>query len=194
MTDSDGILAGPIERIGPAGSVGRGLWVGVCLQTTPHPPCPMARRRMFKELALVKAENIGHTGGSIVIAKLLKQSAQFTSAYIDKVRISYHYDATDTFGADTPSNLIGSTFYVTTSNTSSPSSSNVVAATGSRGFGGTVTLDVKRRIVDNDFDDDSGNHALALLVQTTDVDMAAGDISGNFCIEVTGRWHSVESA
>ena len=149
---------------------------------------------MFKELALIKAENIGHTGGSVVIAKLLKQSAQFTSAYIDKVRISYHYDASDTFGTDTPSNLIGSTFYVTNSNTSVPSSSNVVSATGSRGFGGTITLDVKRRIVDNDYDDNSGNQALALWVQTTDVDMPAGDITGNFCIEVMGRWHKVESA
>ena len=154
----------------------------------------MARKRMFKELALVKAENIGHTGSSIVIAKLLKQSAQFTSAYVDKVRISYHYDATDTFGADTPSNLIGSTFYCTTSNTVSPASANVISATGARGFGGTVTLDVKRRIVDNDFDDDSGNHALALWVQTTDVDMPAGDITGNFTIEVMGRWHQVLSA
>ena len=154
----------------------------------------MARKRMFKELALVKAENIGHTGGSLQIAKLLKQSAQFTSAYVDKVRISYHYDASDTFGADTPSNLIGSTFYVTTTNASVPSSANVVSATGSRGFGGTITLDVKRRIVDNDYDDDSGNHALCIWVQTSNVDMAAGDITGNFVLEVMGRWHSVESA
>ena len=195
MTDSDGILAGPTERTGPRGSVGRGLWVGVCLQTTPTPSLPMARRksRMFKELALVKSENIGHTGSSNNIAKLLKQSAQFTSAYIDKVRISYHYDFSDTFGPDQPADLIGSTFYVTTSNTASPASTNVISATGTRGAGGTVTLDVKRRIVDNDFDDDSGNHALCVWVQTTDVDMPAGDVTGNFVLEVWGRWHSIES-
>ena len=159
-----------------------------------YPPTSMARKRMFKELALVKSENIGHTGSSILIGYLQKQSPQFTSAYVDKVRISYHYDASDTFGADVPSNLIGSTFYVTTTNGAVPSSSNVVSATGSRGFGGTITLDVKRRIVDNDFDDDSGNHALALWVQTSNVDMLAGDITGNFCLEVMGRWHSVVSA
>jgi hypothetical protein len=31
VTDSDGILAGPTERIGPAGTIGRGLWVGVSI-------------------------------------------------------------------------------------------------------------------------------------------------------------------
>ena len=31
MTDSDGILAGPTERIGPTGTIGRGLWVGVSI-------------------------------------------------------------------------------------------------------------------------------------------------------------------
>jgi len=31
VTDSDGILAGPTERIGPTGTIGRGLWVGVSI-------------------------------------------------------------------------------------------------------------------------------------------------------------------
>ena len=150
-------------------------------------------KRMFKELALVKSENIGHTGSSNNIAKLLKQSAQFTSAYIDKIRISYHYDFSDTFGSDVPDNLIGSTFYLTTSNTAAPSSSNVISATGTRGAGGTVTLDAKRSIKDNDFDDNSGFNALCIWVQTTDVEMTAGDVTGNFVIEAMGRWHAVES-
>ena len=155
---------------------------------------PMARKRMFKELALVKAEGLGHTGGSLQIAKLLKQSAQFTSAYIDKVRISYHYDFTDTFGADVPSNLIGTTFYCTTTNVSTPSSSTLVSATGGNGAGGTITLQVQRRITDNDYDDDSGSGALCVWAQTSNVEMAAGDVNGNFAIEVFGRWHSVETA
>ena len=31
VTDSDGTLAGPTERIGLTGTIGRGLWVGVSI-------------------------------------------------------------------------------------------------------------------------------------------------------------------
>ena len=43
MTDSDGILAGPTERIGPIGTIGRGLWVGVSIDY-PYTPLPYGQK------------------------------------------------------------------------------------------------------------------------------------------------------
>ena len=37
VTDSDGILAGPTERIGPAGTIGRGKRVGDIYRPPLHP-------------------------------------------------------------------------------------------------------------------------------------------------------------
>ena len=189
MTDSDGILAGPTERKRPGGWLGKGMWVGSYYRLPLH-RWTMARKRMFKELALVTVDNVGHTGGATHVATIEKQSDQFTSAYVDKIRIAYHLDFTDTFGSDVPSNLIGTTFYLTNS-ASSPNSSTTISATGSDGAGGTITLDAKRSIKDNTIDSTSGQNAICIWVQTSNVEMAAGDVSANLAIEAFGRWHAV---
>ena len=153
----------------------------------------MARRkkRMFKQIALIKAENIGHTGSWNPIAKLEKQQDQMTAAWVDKVRISYKLDVS---GSDT-GNLantqpLGVVFTASTAS-SAPVSATLLSATGTRGGGGTVTLDISRLIRDNDYDADSGFGAIAIHVATTDPDLTAGDITGTFVIEAFGRWHNV---
>ena len=159
----------------------------------------MARRKMFKQIALFKTENIGHTGGIVEIARFFKQQGQMSSAYIDKVRISWISDVTDTnWSADSENSPplaknLGLLFFVCTNNTG-PDSEDIVGASASRGNGGVVTIEVKRRIVDNDFDENSGVGALSLLVSATNPDLAAGDITLNSVVEVWGRWHDVVSA
>ena len=161
----------------------------------PLHPVAMARkkRRMYKSLALVKTENIGHTGGNIVIAKVTKQQNQITSAYLEKLRVSYHMDSSDDLaGANRPA-FFGGQFTVATSNTTL-SSDTVVTSTGFRDFGGTCSLSVGRSIRDNATDTLEADGILYLWVSTTDLNLQAGDITGNFTIEAHGRWHEVVGA
>ena len=119
---------------------------------------PMARRRrMFKQLSNVKTENVGHTGGNYLLYKIDKQQASFTSAYLDKVRIAYHLDITDA-STERP-NDVGVTFYLSTSD-SAVSSAYLVSATASNGYGGTITLDAKRSIRDEEEASTRGDGAL----------------------------------
>ena len=149
------------------------------------------KRRMFKQLANHKTENIGHTGGAVLLYKIDKQQASFTSAYLDKVRIAFHYDVTDE--STVVPNFIGSTFYLSTSD-SSTDSAYLVSATGSSGYGGTVTLDAKRSIRDEDEDNSRGDGALFVWVQPSDLNLPAGDITINAVAEAMGRWHQITTA
>ena len=139
-------------------------------------------RRMFKQLALVKTENIGHTGAIFRIAQVNKQSDQMVSAYIDKIRISYHYDVTDS--PDGRPDHLGTTFYLANTNSTNLDSTNVISATGSRGYGGTVTLEAKRSIKDSSSEPETGFGALDIHMQPSDLNLAAGDVTVNLVIEV----------
>ena len=154
----------------------------------------MARKKMFKQIALVRTENIGHLGASYPVAKLEKQQDQMVAAYVDKVRISYHLDITESGGpGNAPLDMCGITFYVCT-NESDPSGQTLVTASSSRGAGGTVTLNVKRAIRDNDYDANSGFNALSIQAETSDLDLQAGDVTLNLVAEAFGRWHTVVTA
>ena len=149
------------------------------------------RRRMFKQLANAKTENIGHTGGSYVLYKIDKQQASFTSAYLDKVRIAYHLDITD--APDDRPDDVGVTFYLSTSD-SALTSAYLVSATGSNGYGGTITLDAKRSIRDEEEANTRGDGALFVWAQASNLDLPAGDITINTVAEAYGRWHQISSA
>ena len=152
----------------------------------------MARkRRMFKQMTNMKTENIGHTGAPYLLYKIDKQQNSFVSAYLDKVRIAFHYDVTDE--STVRPNFIGSTFYLSTSD-SSTGSTYLVSATGTSGYGGTVTLDAKRSIRDEDEDNTRGDGALFVWVQPSDLNLAAGDITINTVAEAYGRWHQITAA
>ena len=147
-------------------------------------------RRLFKSLALLQIEDMGGSGAQAVLAKISKQQGQMSSAWIDRVRISWILEDVD-LSAVTVLPL-GVMFYACTTNTGA-TSDNVVACSASRGGGGVVTLDIKRRIVDNDFDTNSGVGALSLIAECTDATVTA-DIDLKMCIEVYGRWHTVATA
>ena len=165
------------------------VWLGKHLYTNPSPLGLMARRKMFKQLALVKTENVGHTGGSYAIAACKKQQDSFVSAWVDKVRIAYHLDVTDV--PDSRPAQVGVSFYACTVGTGGPNSDNLIAVSATRGYGGTVTLDLKRSIKENEYDSDSGMGQIAIWMQVSDLDLAAGDVTANLACEAYGRWHTI---
>ena len=145
---------------------------------------------MFKQIAYVESVNMGSAGDPQAIVKFQKQQAQFTKCWIDGVKISYLVD--DIAGLPTEYIDYGVLFAVTNHNTNNPSSANVVSARAAQGGANTVYLPVKRSIVDDDFDADSGDHALALWAELPDI-TATADITLKLVIEAFGRWHTVEA-
>ena len=161
----------------------------------PLHPVAMARkkRKMYKSLALVKTENVGHTGGQYVIAKVQKQQNQITSAWLEKLRIAFHIDASDDMASANRPPFFGGQFYLATSD-SSINTDTVLTSTGFDGFGGTCTLRADRAIRDNAEDNTEADGILYLWIATTDLNLQSGDLTGSFAIEAHGRWHEVVSA
>ena len=161
--------------------------------TNPLVEDPMARKRMFKQIGLTKLEALGSAGSWAPIAKLVKSQDQLTSAYVDSVRISFILEG-DTSGST--DKQLGYLFCATTKGTlSGTDSSNtpyIISGSASRGGGGVVTLPIKRRIVDNDYDDNSGQGAVSIQCRMTDTGTESYDIT--MIVEAFGRWHDVETA
>nr|AGA18331.1 hypothetical protein [uncultured marine virus] len=117
------------------------------LRTTLYPPLNMARRRskMFKQVSNVHLETVEEADWSSFL-KLEKQDPSMKSAYIDKIRISWLLDTDE---GDDPNNAIlfvASHDDALDSSTPANNDGYVISATASRGGGGVVTLDIKRRI------------------------------------------------
>ena len=118
----------------------------------------MARRksRMFKQISNVHIETVVDDDWSSFL-KLEKQDKSMRSAYIDKVRISWTLNTDE--GADNAGTgvlFVASHDKALDSSTASNNDGNIICASASRGGGGVVTLDVKRRItVDYDSDESS---------------------------------------
>ena len=146
---------------------------------------------MYKKIATTSLEDIGSGGGTVSIAKFTKQEAGMTSAYIDKVRVSFILE--DIAGSATNTIPFGWLWTVITSGTSSDSHNGeyiVGASASGHSGGGVVTIPVNRRIVDNDFDSNSGQNALLLVLEATDATVTA-DVDVRLVIETWGRWHEV---
>ena len=145
----------------------------------------MARRKksMFKQLNNSHVESVEQNWNSY--GYFTKQQESMTSCYVDKVRVSYLVkDASTT-------ESFGFLFCVSTddtldSTTSSNNDGRILYATGKAGSAGTITLDVKRRIEDNDTDINSGHGRIWLHVRPTDTG-AAENIE--LIVESWGRWH-----
>ena len=107
----------------------------------------MARRnRMFKQVSNVHVESVSDNDWSSFL-KLEKQDASMKSAYVDKVRISWVIDTDE--GSDAAGNgLIFCASHDDALDSTTPGNNdgNIICATASRGGGGVVTLDIKRRI------------------------------------------------
>ena len=148
----------------------------------------MARtRKNFKQLNNSHLETVETNWNSF--AKIYKQQESMTSCYIEKVRVSYLMR--DVASAETP----GFMFVVSTDDDlddTNPGANDgrIIEAKARSGAAGTVTLDIKRRIEDNDTDINSGHGMLWLHVRPTDTGTSE---NLELVIESWGRWHKLEA-
>ena len=153
----------------------------------------MAKKKMFKTISTAKFENMGATGAWSPIAYFEKQQKSFTSAYIDKVRVSFILEGDESESTSKQVGFLWATSTATSlSSTDSDNTGLIISASASRGGGGVVTLPINRRIVDNSFDSDSGNNAVSLQCRMTDTGTDTYAIT--MIIETWGRWHKVSTA
>jgi len=152
---------------------------------------------MFKQISNVHVENVSDNDWSSFLL-LEKQDPSMTSAYIDKVRISWVV-TTDASSTDQNGLLfVASHDVALNSSTPSENDGNIISATASRGHGGVITLDIKRRITMGDV---SNTEIRALLEQSTGapiwlhVHKATNGSAQNFylVIETYGRWFKATS-
>ena len=148
-------------------------------------------RKMYKQLARLETENVGHTGAATALCMFEKQQDGMVSAYLDKVRYSFVADISG-YESDKIQNL-GYLFWLSTSGTST-NQEYIISSTATRGNGGVVSLDCKRSIKENDANPDTGFGRIYLWCETTDPDLTAGDITVRGYVEAFGRWHVIGDA
>ena len=159
----------------------------------------MARRKskMFKQISNVHVESVADNDWSSFL-KLEKQDPSMKSAYIDKVRISM-VGTTNTTSKQNGLLFVASHDNALDSSTPANNDGNVIAATATRGNGGVVTLDIKRRVT-IDYDGSSSD-TLALLSGSQGAPIylhmhkSTTGATQNYylVIETYGRWFSATS-
>jgi len=170
------------------------------LRTILYAPPAMARRKskMFKQISNVHMETVAESDWSSFL-KLEKQDPSMKSAYIEKVRISWVLDSDESTDPNQALLFVASHDSTLNSTTPSANDGQIIAASASRGGGGVITLDIRRRIT---IDYDSADAAiLELLEGTTGAPIylhaykAATGAAANYylVIETWGRWFSAES-
>ena len=193
MTDSDGILAGPTERMDPAGCIGRGLWVGVCSSTPSTPQSIMARkRRNFKLVSNVHTETIANNDWSSFL-KIEKANDSLVSAWVDKVRISF-IASEEEAEVNTGLLFVASMDPELNSSTPSENDGQVISASASSRGSGVVTLDIKRRIEENGTPTSvhPSRTGLPIFLHVRSANL--GEQTGAYLVvETWGRWHKCES-
>ena len=129
------------------------MWLGQHkpnkFHNNPPRPVAMARRknRMFKQISNVHVETVADAPDWSSFLKIDKQDSAMKSAYIDKVRISWVLN-TDEGSDNAGTGLLFCASHDNALDSSTPSNNDgqVIAASASRGGGGVVTLDIKRRV------------------------------------------------
>ena len=161
----------------------------------------MARRKskMFKQISNVHVETVTSQDWSSFL-KYEKQDPSMRSAYIDKVRISWVQNTDE--GDDGANNgllFVASHDNELDSSTPANNDGNIISASASRGGGGVVTLDIKRRIT---MDYDSADAAVLELLKGSAgapiylhcYKSNTGQQAGYYLVvETWGRWFSAES-
>ena len=151
---------------------------------------------MFKQISNVHVETVAQNDWSSFL-KLEKQDPSMKSAYIDKVRISWVIDTDE--GADAEGNgllFVASHDNALDSTTPANNDGNIIAASASRGGGGVVTLDIKRRVtIDYDGSDVSIKELLegtsgAPIYLHTYKSKTGSSVNYYLVIETWGRWFS----
>ena len=145
----------------------------------------MAKKRMFKQLAVTHVEAIGTQGNWNSFLRIEKQQAAMVAAYADKARISFN------LASDIDTARAGGYLLAATNSTDEPSDGQIISASAvGRLGGGVVSLDLKRLIRRNEDDNESGEGYIYLWIRSTD--MSSGDtLSVDIIAEVMGRWHSI---
>jgi len=154
---------------------------------------------MFKQISTVHVETVADDDWSSFM-KYTKQDPSMKSAYIDKVRISWVLDS------DEGNDNAGSGFLFCASHddaldstTPANNDGNIITASASRGGGGVVTLDVKRRITMDYVGSNaevqklltgSSGAPLYLHIYKSDTNQSANVY---MVIETFGRWFEAEA-
>jgi len=169
--------------------VGGGMFTDYSL-----PRGPMARRksRMYKQVSNVHLETIADDDWSSFML-YRKQENSMTSAYIDKVRISWVGGENDTPN-DQALMFVSSLDSALDSDTPSNNDGNIISATASRGDGGVVTLDVRRRITSNETQhsttESTSGFPIYLHVRSS---LVGEQTKAYLIVETFGRWFKADS-
>ena len=149
---------------------------------------------MFRKMIDLHLEDVGSAGNWNSIA-YFKKLQEFQSAYIDYVKVTWitsDIEGTDV-AATRGSNVAGYMFAVNnTTNTPITASENTIGVAAGAATGGSISIPVKRRIVDNDVDQTRNDGRLYLWMRSTDY--TVDDSIDVLCfVEVFGTFHDVVS-
>ena len=154
---------------------------------------------MFKQVSNMHVEVIADQDWSSFL-RIEKQDDSMSSAYVDKVRISWTLDSDEgTDNAGMGFLFVASTDDALDSVTPANNDGAIIAASASRGGGGVCVLDIKRRITTN-YDGDnvnllemlagSGTAPVYLHAYKSDTNQSANLF---LVVETWGRWLKTES-
>ena len=153
----------------------------------------MAKRKMFKELTNCHREGLGSDGNWNLFAIIDKQQTQLTSAYLDKVRISYILLGIPTTGDASSAGIMFAASIEDTldSDVASNNDGKIFASSAGRLPGGVVSLDIKRSIKSNAEEVGRADGPIYLFVRNTD---GLTTTNALLTVETHGRWTKVNLA
>ena len=140
-------------------------------------------------------EDVGSAGNWNSFA-YLKKLQEFQSAWIDYAKITFIVDDIDggssTQSAATRGSNVAGFMFACNNSTNNPGTipENTISVAAHAASGGSVSLPIKRRIVDNDVDQTRNDGRLYLWIKGTDFTYD-DDVKVRMFVEVYGRWHDV---
>jgi len=144
---------------------------------------------MYKQVNNVHTETIGDSDwSSFMIYK--KQDNSMTSAYIDRVKISWVVNQEDNPNSKQQGFLFASSLdSALDSDTPANNTGNIISATACNGGGGVAYLDIKRRITSNETQhsttESTSGFPIYLHVRSSEI---GEETSLYVIIETWGRW------
>ena len=160
----------------------------------------MARRKnrkMYRKAVELQIEDIGSAGNWNSFA-YLKKLQEFQSAYIDYVKLTWITSDIDNDGGDTAAtrgSAVAGYMFAVNNTTNSPftTEGNTIGVAAGSARGGSVSIPVKRRIVDNDVDQTRNDGRLYCWIQGTDF-TSDDNVNVSIFMEVFGTFHDVVPA
>ena len=149
----------------------------------------MTKGNLFKSVSTVHIESIANATWSS-FAVLDKMQDSFSSAYIEKVRISFVLNEEET--EVNTGLLFVSSLDNTMSATASDNDGQIISATASRGGGGVATLPIQRSIRNNATVSNSSQAGDPIYLHVRAANIGE-TTSAYLVIESWGRWHKCDS-